>query len=382
MRVVTNNSSANKRFLIAPIPLEREETPPLSKSDYLTLKLRSDPAAVDSTTYDLTIPFFSSGSCEQILDFVRDVKRAIRGQNITTGPGCYALMRRLIRGEALAAFNQAATDAGNETVANFDTAVEGLIRNVFPQRALITQKRIMRRFFRKPSTMTMRQFMARVLEINGKLADFPPFQANQTIPLDEILDLGEFATPARWQREMTVQNFDPIATGTVQGLVQFCERMERTEEPVTTTTKKSSTGRIPKKNKAETKGMWCPICQMNNHNLEDCRTLKRLRKERNEAKSDQPPSKRYKSNSWKRSNEGNDYKNRFKPTEEQIKMMVDKALARRNHPSLTGGIRKERPQCHNLEEKTQSDISEQFETLSVSTGSDSSESNETSSDEE
>ena len=37
---------------------------------------------------------------------------------------------------------------------------------------------------------------------------------------------------------------------------------------------------IPRKGE-KTKGSWCEICQMNNHNTKDCFRLKRMREERN-----------------------------------------------------------------------------------------------------
>ena len=107
----------------------------------------------------------------------------------------------------------------------------------------------MRRFMRKPPTMTMRSFMTRITEINQYLNEFPPHGANQHLPQDEILDIGEFAVPNAWQREMTIQNFDPIA-GTVNDLVDFCERMERTEGTPDSDKKKEEKimkNRIPRK---------------------------------------------------------------------------------------------------------------------------------------
>jgi hypothetical protein len=44
----------------------------------------------------------------------------------------------------------------------------------------------MRRFFRKPIDMTMREFMARVVEINELMAQYPPnFNENQKLPNDK-----------------------------------------------------------------------------------------------------------------------------------------------------------------------------------------------------
>ena len=256
MKVALPDKSSPKRILIAPIPLERPEKKKLSKDEYLTFKLRNNPAEADSTTYESTVPFFSEGNPEETLDFVTDIRRVINGQNITTGPARYTVMRRLLKGDALAAFNTAATAAGNETVANFDVATNALVMHMFPNRALITQKRCMRRFFRKPVSMTMRAYMARLTEINEKLTRFPPFAANQALPNEELLDIGEYGIPNAWQREMIRQDYDPIEN-TVSDLVNFCERMERTEDkPEQKKRSRENDDKVNRK-KSKPSGMWC-----------------------------------------------------------------------------------------------------------------------------
>jgi hypothetical protein len=155
-------------------------------------------------------------------------------------------------------------------VENFETVIKGLTLHVFPRRALSTQKRCMRRFFRKPIDMTMQEFMARVVEINELMAQYPPnFNENQKLPNDEILDIGEFAMPNSWQQEMTRQDFDPQDVD-INALVAFCERMEATEEAPPKM--KNESEKIPKKSKrARTEGSkWCEYCDMNNHNTKDC----------------------------------------------------------------------------------------------------------------
>jgi hypothetical protein len=87
----------------------------LQKNEYQTFKLRQNPGDADSPTYELTVPLFQTGTPEEYLTFIRDVRHVIEKQNITTGPGRYSLIRTLLRGDALAAFNAAATGEGNET---------------------------------------------------------------------------------------------------------------------------------------------------------------------------------------------------------------------------------------------------------------------------
>jgi hypothetical protein len=110
-----SSSKPAKRVLQAPIPLKRSDVKELQKNEYQTFKLRQNPGDADSPTYELTVPLFQTGTPEEYLTFIRDVRHVIEKQNITTGPGRYSLIRTLLRGDALAAFNAAATGEGNET---------------------------------------------------------------------------------------------------------------------------------------------------------------------------------------------------------------------------------------------------------------------------
>ena len=76
--------------------------------------------------------------------------------------------------------------------------------------------------------MPIWDYIARVLEINDYLEEFPPVTTGRNatkLPDNKLLDLLEFGIPIKWQRQMQVQNFEPTA-GTLQELQDFCERLE------------------------------------------------------------------------------------------------------------------------------------------------------------
>ena len=71
----------------------------------------------------------------------------------------------------------------------------------------------MRRFLKKPQDMQVPVYIARVIEINNYLVEFPPTTVGRDatkLPEDKLLDLLEFGIPIKWQRHMQVQNFVPI----------------------------------------------------------------------------------------------------------------------------------------------------------------------------
>ena len=233
---VHGDSSARRKRIIAPITLACPEKPELVKGQYITLKLRSNPAEPGSPTYDLPLPYFVQGTPEEWLRFMRNLKKAIAGQNVTTGPTKYTLCKRVLEGDALAAFNSAAELRGNETNEHFEECLADVTAHVFPARALQSQKRYMRRFLQKPADVSIREHVARVVEINKLLPEFPPIREDDestSLPDDELLDLLEFGIPNSWQKTMMVQDFDPV-DHTISEFIRFCERLENTEDKPST----------------------------------------------------------------------------------------------------------------------------------------------------
>ena len=220
---------SRKRLIEPAIYLKRPLEKEYKKDGYLTCRLRTQPENENSPVYELNLPYFKEGSPEELLIFLQQMDKVIVGQNLNTPAQKYSLARRIFLGEALTAFEEAVRQNVEENNENFVHCLQHVVEHIFPARALISQKRYMRRFMRKPKEMSIRNFMARLTEINAYLNRFPPFQENQELPLDEIMDIAEFAVPARWQRTMVVQDFDCI-THTPMEFVKFCEKLEMTDE--------------------------------------------------------------------------------------------------------------------------------------------------------
>ena len=191
-------------FVPPPIPLERPSAKELEKDDYVTLKLKTVPRSASSAEYSLNVPYFCSGTPEEWLKFLLNLKRVFNGQNLTSGP--------LLIGESLAHFEKKAEtfvetdDEGNETTREetldyFELALQAVAMTVFPKKSLTTQKRYMRRIMRNPRDMKTRDYCARYAEINKYLEEFPPFEGKQQVlPEDEILEHLEFVIPNSWQK--------------------------------------------------------------------------------------------------------------------------------------------------------------------------------------
>ena len=167
---------------------------------------------------------------QAVIDFSDKVLAVFLGQNLTTGPQKVAFMRTVLKGDALSHFSQYFLTAESENNDTFEASICSLITHIFPLRALRIQKRYMRWYMRNPRDMKMRTYCNRVIELNNYLARFPSnFNDAQKIDEEELVDILEFGTPNKWQYKMVCMGFDS-ATSTSQELVEFCERLEFTEE--------------------------------------------------------------------------------------------------------------------------------------------------------
>jgi hypothetical protein len=91
----------------------------------------------------------------------------------------------------------------------------------------------MQRFLCKPLGTPIRDFIARLIEMNNYLPQFPPQQLGGPVgvilDVEELKEVGEFSIPASWQKGMVQHGFDP-ADHSLNELFEFCERFEYTED--------------------------------------------------------------------------------------------------------------------------------------------------------
>ena len=223
-----------KALNIPPISLkaERAEVDTSKKDEYLTVELRYVPTNENSAKYKKNVRYYKGNCPKAHLEFVDDIHKVLVGQNITEGPQQFAMTRTLLRGDALRIFD---LEKGNligpedaETPAALTRVINALGTVVFPTRALVKQKRYMRRFLRKPLANSWRQFIAEVIEMNDNLEYYPPFGTDQKLSEAEILEILEFASPMGWQKRMIEHNFN-CAARSIAEVIEFGERQETLE---------------------------------------------------------------------------------------------------------------------------------------------------------
>ena len=291
-KTVTSTKGSNKLHVVPPIPFERKEAEKAPKTSYVTFKLRSNPTDSDSPEYDFTMKYFRSGSTEDLLICLKNIRKVLVGMNVTTGPLQYAMVRRVLQGDALSAFEVAATRNGNETVENLKKCFESLKKHVLPVNAYQRQRHYMNRVLRKPRECSIRQFMTRLTELNDYLEQFPNPSATVTATKfsdHELTDIATNAIPNAWIKAMTYHNFDPLIH-TPAEFTSFCERIEQVESMSNTQEKISHTesmtsgnGKVRSRSqkgkrklsslKDESTGMWCELHQTNTHDTGKCKVL-------------------------------------------------------------------------------------------------------------
>ena len=111
----TTSGRTTTHTVVPPIPYHRVKEERLSKDQYASFKLRSDPTSTNSPTYKLAICYYSVGTPEEWLLYMKAVEQVLVGQNVTNGPHKYAMHRQLLKGDAIARFNKAATEVGTKT---------------------------------------------------------------------------------------------------------------------------------------------------------------------------------------------------------------------------------------------------------------------------
>ena len=171
----------------------------------------------------------------------------------------------------------AINDANNMTNVVVQLVLTTIIEVMMPRHALQKVKRYLRREYRKPAGMRVRDYFQRLVFINTQeLPRLPPFGNDQYFTQSDMIDILLFATPKIWQKEMDRMGFDPLTSTAIELLVfmENCEAMESYEKNDKTVVKKpnnSKTG-AKKGNKLSDpkKQKWCDNHGWSNHTTADC----------------------------------------------------------------------------------------------------------------
>lgn len=225
-------TTPNKRVKEVVVPLDRPETKELVYGQYEKLRLRTNPANANSTTYDITLPYFSSGTPEEWILWRRNFNKVVVGQRLDTAERKYTFARRVMTGNALAVFNAKSSTLENvNTDENFELCMGAVANAIFPKYAYIQHRRFLRETVRKPVTMNITDYVARIIELESYLTELPPSYHGQNVvglSNDDLMEVLHRSIPNSWHDAMRMHDFQPNIH-TPQEFIEFCQRIEHVE---------------------------------------------------------------------------------------------------------------------------------------------------------
>ena len=354
-----------------------------------TFKLRTAPADADSPKYSFKVAIVDSKSTpRQAIKWITRMEKVFAGLNMTNATAKHNLLLEMVNGTARSAyltalgthrvarhtelrndaynavvrgagesdddFNQRCQDAyngvGQPDINNDDIRAgqNGVMLSICPYKALEKQKRFMRRKMRKPADMTTRTYVNNLARINDEeLRYLPPFNANQGLGADEVVDIICYGIPKSWMKRMDEFDFDPF-TAALPDLIAFCERMESAEDfekgPDTkqsaSNNKKLSKKHKSNRNTSQKGDKWCAYHESTSHNTEDCEVLKKLKASKGSGSDNKPP---YKNKTWKRkSDDAKSHSNKELSAivEKAAKVAVSKAMKKINGKKECNAVNK------------------------------------------
>ena len=169
------NRMSDTGFAPPPIPFERAAVKDMEKDQYLSLKLKSIPGRTTSSEYTLNVRYFQSGTAEEWIKFTQNLNHVFVGQSLSTRPNKFSMTRRLLVGDSLSHFDKKAStlldDEGNpdESLENYKLTMRVVTETIFNKKALLTQKRYMRRILRKPKDISTSAYCTGLSELNKYL---------------------------------------------------------------------------------------------------------------------------------------------------------------------------------------------------------------------
>ena len=382
MKVVSNNNDSRnvgKKTLLSLVP---DDELPITKENSVSFSISTNPGTAGAPEVKTMIRVLDgSEAIRPLLTWRAHVYRILTGLNIQNMANKHATVEMMMKGAPLAAYKtrkgflahgarliarQTAIDAAADPAAartaaaavdaqpehdfyidaHIDACIDYVIKEQVPKKALAKIKRSMRREMRKPADMRVRAYYQHIQRINlQELPHLPPFQPNQRLGEDEIVDILLFGSPKSWIREMDRQGFDPL-TVLATDVVDFLEQIETSEDfdPEGTVAKKSNSSNNKKKSSGGGgSSKFCILHGKGGHDTDNCRTMQSQAKKLKSGGSGGGYSGGSKNKTWSRkaSDDTNKSKKEFNSF---VKKMVQKELN-----AISDKKRKASGEVHNVE---------------------------------
>ena len=198
---------------------------PATKSDVdetelvqFSLKVRAG-SAVNAPTYKRKVARFTCGTPAEWIAVLEALDEIFLQNSVSTAGDRENVIRTILRGDSWTAFESSIQESRENpenvgeplalTVEMVNIALKAVSYEVFPHRALVNQLAWMKRRMRKPATMSVRQFVASVTQMNGKLIRFPGATESDSFDPPNLLELLEFSLPDAWRAKFDLAGYIP-----------------------------------------------------------------------------------------------------------------------------------------------------------------------------
>ena len=167
--VLPKHLQTDQRYLkLATLERPQPSTDLKDELDAREYKLRHTPSDRYSTTYNVTVAPLREPNSEQFIRFTEKIQEILKGLNQSAPDDKKLLIEQLLGETEKTAFRSGFKDDGTFTEEDFQNGLEALKLSIFPSKAAIHQKRLLRSL-RKPREMNFRAYSAQMMEINNML---------------------------------------------------------------------------------------------------------------------------------------------------------------------------------------------------------------------
>ena len=170
---------------------------------------------------------------EEWIVFTNQLAKGIHGQDITIGPSRFDYILRLLTGDAKVTFEHKARDITPHKVANFDTALKAMTKNIFPTHAYHEQKCYLGRYLKKLTYMKVRKLVFSTVELNSFFVHFPSEIGEncESLQDDEVKEIIYHSLPSSWRKQIILQGFNYVEQ-TIDSMVNFLKERAENWEPI------------------------------------------------------------------------------------------------------------------------------------------------------
>ena len=154
------------------------------KADKVAFTVRLDPDN-DNNKFKFYVQSFQTGDSKDWLEFCKDFARLVSFKDIRDNrPSLFRHICAVLIGDAVAQFGLLADDQGEESAESFGEVLATLTTKYVSTRMAQRLKRYLRNV-RKPSTLTVAQFVAQLKLLNSYLPFMPMLNASDNNTLNK-----------------------------------------------------------------------------------------------------------------------------------------------------------------------------------------------------